>query len=104
MADEQTETPVEQPTEQPAAPPIEKTLPNDLYAFAMRDAAGRYGVITLMTNQGAVPLIAFSNTGVARFRPMAQAVASQENKTVCLVKYSNPEELETIEPSRIIKP
>lgn len=93
-----------QPNE--AAKPEEKkpfTL-QQLFAFVSTNEDGSEGIIGMPSAQGVIPMFTADEKNLPKLLEGARLFANAMDKPITVLKFSNREEYETIEPSMLIKP
>jgi hypothetical protein len=80
---------------------IQITPVNAAWAFLLKNADGQEAVISMVTKRGMMPLICFSEDGLEGMKAVAKDMVKATGKPMTLVKFSNREEVEVIEPPLI---
>jgi len=74
------------------------------WAFLLQNADGQEAVVSMVTKRGMMPLICFSEEGLEGMKAVAKEMVEHTGKPMQLVKFSNREEIELIEPDLVKKP
>ena len=89
-----------------AAKPEEREpfLLQELYAFVSKNEDGSEGIIGMPSPHGVIPMFTADKKNLPKLLEGAQLFANAMDKSITVLKFSNREEFEVVEPSMLIKP
>jgi hypothetical protein len=76
----------------------------ELYAFVSKNENGNEGIIGMPSPQGVIPMFTADKKNLPKLLEGARLFANAMDQSITVLKFSNREEYETIEPSMLIKP
>ncbi len=80
-------------------PPNEMPL-DELHAVLSRDENGNEGIVSWMSDMGAMPLVFGNPRMIEQLIPMLKQMSAQSKKPLYIVKYTNKQDVQTIDASK----
>ena len=77
---------------------------NEMYAFVSVNEEGNEGILGMPSPHGVLPMFTADKKNLPKLMEGAQLFANSMDRKITVLKFSGREEVETIEPSMLIKP